>query len=90
MISLPDEEARISMLRNLLKNHQHRLSQRDFEEVADITEGYSGSDLAALAKDAAMGPIREIDPQLVPTLKHKEVLLCFFVSSCRTEILLCC
>ncbi|GAU88729.1 hypothetical protein RvY_01368 [Ramazzottius varieornatus] len=73
MISLPDEEARISMLRNLLKNHQHRLDQNDFEEVADLTEGYSGSDLAALAKDAAMGPIREIDPQLVPTLKHKEI-----------------
>jgi SpoVK/Ycf46/Vps4 family AAA+-type ATPase len=73
MIPLPDEEARISMIRRLLKDHQHSLTEADFEDVASATDGYSGSDLAALAKDAAMGPIREIDPTRVPTLKHKEV-----------------
>ncbi|OQV23633.1 Spastin [Hypsibius exemplaris] len=73
MIPLPDDEARMSMIKRLLRDHQHSLTQADFDEVAVATEGYSGSDLAALAKDAAMGPIREIDPSRVPTLKHKEI-----------------
>lgn len=73
MIPLPDEEARIGMIKKLVKDHQHSLTESDFDEVSDMTEGYSGSDLAALAKDAAMGPIRELDPVRVPTLKPKEV-----------------
>ncbi len=29
-------------------------------QVAQLTGGYSGSDLASLARDAAYGPIREL------------------------------
>ena len=81
MIPLPDEEARVAMIKRLLQNHHHSLSNADFEEVATVTEGYSGSDLTALAKDAAMGPIREIDPAKVATFKHKEVRATFRLST---------
>lgn len=30
-------------------------------KLAEMTDGYSGSDLTALAKDAALGPIRGND-----------------------------
>ena len=35
------------------------------QEIAGASEGYSGSDLTALAKDAALGPIRELNPDQV-------------------------
>jgi spastin len=35
------------------------LSQFELSWLARVTDGYSGSDLTALAKDAALGPIRE-------------------------------
>ncbi|XP_055337844.1 spastin-like [Paramacrobiotus metropolitanus] len=73
MIPLPDEEARMGMIKKLVGDHPAALREEDFEEIADMTEGYSGSDLAALAKDAAMGPIREVDPARVPNLKPKEI-----------------
>lgn len=34
------------------------LSTRDMDTLAVLTDGYSGSDLTSLAKDAALAPIR--------------------------------
>jgi spastin len=36
------------------------LNNKQLKQLADLTEGYSSSDLTALAKDAALGPIRGI------------------------------
>ena len=41
--------------------------------LATLTEGYSGSDLTALAKDAALGPIREMGIEQVKNV-HPESL----------------
>ncbi|KAG2467356.1 SPAST protein, partial [Polypterus senegalus] len=49
---------RLRLLKNLLGKHGNPLSQKDLTELARMTDGYSGSDLTALAKDAALGPIR--------------------------------
>nr|XP_014342508.1 PREDICTED: spastin [Latimeria chalumnae] len=57
-VSLPNEETRLKLLKNLLYKHGNPLTQKDLEQLARMTEGYSGSDLTALAKDAALGPIR--------------------------------
>lgn len=43
-----------------MRKQNNPLSRRDLEHLAAKTEGYSGSDLTALAKDAALGPIREM------------------------------
>jgi spastin len=58
-IGLPDHETRICMVKKLLDKQSHALNSRDLNELARLTEGYSGSDLTALAKDASLGPIRE-------------------------------
>jgi len=61
-VCMPNPKTRVILLNKLLSKHNSPLSQREVEHLAGITEGYSGSDLAALAKDAALGPIRELGP----------------------------
>jgi len=58
-IGLPDTQTRVSMINKLLENQSHSLRSYDTKELARLTDGYSGSDLTALAKDASLGPIRE-------------------------------
>lgn len=58
-IGLPDTETRALLIKKLLENQSHNLDYHEIHELARLTDGYSGSDLTALAKDAALGPIRE-------------------------------
>lgn len=59
-VTLPDLQTRISLLLRLLAKHNDPLTSEELSEMAVLTEGYSGSDLTGLAKDAALGPIRGI------------------------------
>lgn len=59
MIPLPDREARLEMLTKGLKEVTHALTEREMGEVLDSTDGYSGSDMAGLCREAAMGPCRD-------------------------------
>ncbi|XP_043273063.1 spastin isoform X2 [Venturia canescens] len=67
-VTLPDTQTRIMLLTRLLGKHNNPLSKEELEEMAVLTEGYSGSDLTGLAKDAALGPIRELNPEQVKAL----------------------
>ncbi|KJH50342.1 ATPase, AAA family [Dictyocaulus viviparus] len=60
-IALPDEEARCTIVKNLLADMKHSLDEKQFNQVAKLTEGYSGADVRQLCAEAAMGPIRDID-----------------------------
>lgn len=57
-VSLPDQATRIKLIKRLLSSHGDPLTDKELLELANLTEGYSGSDLTNLAKDAALGPIR--------------------------------
>ncbi|EPS70922.1 hypothetical protein M569_03831, partial [Genlisea aurea] len=59
-IPLPSSEARAWIVRNLLeKDGLFSLSKGDMDRICKLTEGYSGSDMKNLVKDASMGPLRE-------------------------------
>ncbi|KAK1440949.1 hypothetical protein QVD17_06784 [Tagetes erecta] len=59
-IPLPSSEARAWIIRNLLmKDGLFELSTEDIDAICNLTEGYSGSDMKNLVKDASMGPLRE-------------------------------
>lgn len=72
-VSLPDQTTREHLLKQLLAKQGCRLSDSALDHLATLTKGYSGSDLTALAKDAALEPIREIDVEQVKNLDLKEI-----------------
>lgn len=64
-VDLPNSEAREVLIRHLLRNIPHDFGSSDARELVNLTKGYSGSDLSALCKEAAMFPVRG--------LSHKEM-----------------
>ncbi|XP_037947228.1 spastin isoform X1 [Teleopsis dalmanni] len=67
-VSLPDLDTRELLLRHLLQRQGSPLDTDALRRLAKLTEGYSGSDLTALAKDAALEPIRELNVEEVKNL----------------------
>ncbi|XP_050311713.1 spastin isoform X1 [Anthonomus grandis grandis] len=72
-VTLPDLETRIALLKKLLSKQGCTLTQQELKRLATLTEGYSASDLTALAKDAALAPIRELQPEQVKQLDPSAV-----------------
>ncbi|KAL9892437.1 spastin isoform 1-T1 [Glossina fuscipes fuscipes] len=67
-VSLPDLDTRELLLRKLLQKQGNPLDSDALKRLAKLTDGYSGSDLTALAKDAALEPIRELNVEQVKNL----------------------
>ncbi|XP_058945636.2 fidgetin-like protein 1 [Pocillopora verrucosa] len=59
-IPLPDAGAREQIMYSLLSQQKCSLSQEDVNTIVQHTHGYSGSDMANLCREAALGPIRSI------------------------------
>ncbi|WZH46498.1 oligomeric complex COG6-domain-containing protein [Fusarium acuminatum] len=64
-IPLPEPTTRETQLRTLLGQQKHDLSNEDILKLVQLTDGFSGSDITALAKDAAMGPLRSLGEALL-------------------------
>ncbi|KAK5144999.1 hypothetical protein LTR04_001418 [Oleoguttula sp. CCFEE 6159] len=64
-IPLPEDHVREKQLRTLLSHQKHGLTEKDLERLVVLTDGFSGSDITALAKDAAMGPLRSLGEKLL-------------------------
>ncbi|XAR52000.1 Microtubule-severing ATPase [Bertholletia excelsa] len=72
-IPLPSSDARAWIIRNLLeKDGLFKLSKEDTDTICKLTEGYSGSDMKNLVKDASMGPLREALKQGIEITKLKK------------------
>ncbi|CAH3179806.1 unnamed protein product [Porites evermanni] len=72
-VPLPDKETRKVLLSKLLVKHHNPLSSAEMETLSRQTEGYSGSDLTALARDAALGPIRDLRPDQIQSVDASKV-----------------
>ncbi|KAI9685364.1 MAG: hypothetical protein M1822_004495 [Bathelium mastoideum] len=64
-IPLPEDHVRALQLRTLLSHQTHGLSEEELGRLVELTDGFSGSDMTALAKDAAMGPLRSLGEKLL-------------------------
>ena len=54
-IPLPDEKGRMAMMKRLLSQQNHVLSESEIIEVVKKTDGYSGSDMDGLIRESALG-----------------------------------
>ncbi|SAL95361.1 hypothetical protein [Absidia glauca] len=59
-IPLPDAQTRAKMFALNVGATQCKLTMPDYEQLANLTEGYSGSDIAIIVRDALMEPIRTV------------------------------
>ncbi|KAK8218190.1 P-loop containing nucleoside triphosphate hydrolase protein [Phyllosticta capitalensis] len=71
-IPLPEDHVRKAQLQTLLSHQKHSISEDELDELVALTEGFSGSDITALAKDAAMGPLRSLGEKLLH-MKMEEI-----------------
>ncbi len=62
-IGVPDEEARLEILQIHTRNMPLE-KDVDLKELARLTHGYTGADLAALAKEAAIKALRRVLPEI--------------------------
>ena len=58
-IGLPDETARIQLFK-IHCGEEQNIAEEEYSILGKMTDGYSGSDLAIVIKDAFMEPLREI------------------------------
>lgn len=59
-VPLPEQDARVHILKNLMKNVQNEITTTDFLKIGELTQGYSGADMETLCREASMEPIRSI------------------------------
>lgn len=59
-ISLPDKAARMRMFELAVGDTKCELTQADYKQLGEMTEGYSGSDISIAVQDALMQPVRKI------------------------------
>lgn len=71
-IPLPEPETRRAHFQKLLASTPNSLTDEDMDSLVELTEGYSGSDITSLAKDAAIWPIRELGAKML-SLKEVEI-----------------
>ncbi|MEM0362885.1 MAG: CDC48 family AAA ATPase [Sulfolobaceae archaeon] len=62
-IPLPDKQGRLEILQIHTRN-MPLSNDVDLEKLADITHGYTGADLAALVREAAMNALRRYLPKI--------------------------
>lgn len=55
----PSHRDRKRLLFRFLDGIEHSISRKELDEIAVATNGWSGSDLESLAREAAMAPVRE-------------------------------
>ncbi|KAI7863352.1 P-loop containing nucleoside triphosphate hydrolase protein [Spinellus fusiger] len=59
-IPLPDGPARVRMFQLNVGSTPCHLGPADYKRLGDMTEGYSGSDISIIVRDALMQPIRKV------------------------------
>eukprot|EP00730_Choanoeca_flexa_P006986 TRINITY_DN12260_c0_g2_i12.p1 TRINITY_DN12260_c0_g2~~TRINITY_DN12260_c0_g2_i12.p1 ORF type:complete len:506 (+),score=140.74 TRINITY_DN12260_c0_g2_i12:57-1574(+) len=84
-VPMPDVRMRASLIKRLLQQVAHCMTERDLLKVSQQLEGYSASDCTALVREAAMGPIRALGSRLehTPADQVRPVNSSDFTAACK-------
>ncbi|XP_064790576.1 fidgetin-like protein 1 isoform X2 [Oncorhynchus masou masou] len=85
-IPLPEAAARRQIVSNLMACEKSQLEEEELESVVTGTEGFSGADMTGLCREAALGPIRNIQLSDIATITPDQVrpiLHCDFQEALR-------
>jgi vacuolar protein-sorting-associated protein 4 len=85
-IPLPEVQARRRMFELNIGDTPNDLSPADFTTLAQQTEGYSGSDIAVIVRDALMQPVRRVlaATHFRPVRRHRELPLFACATRCAS------
>lgn len=73
-IPLPELDARVQILQNLLKKtNQTDVTDAQMKEIGRLTDGFSGADMKQLCHEASMGPIRSISMEQMEHINLADV-----------------
>lgn len=76
-------------MKNLIKDQKSSLDDAEYEKIAEMTEGYSGADMATLCQEAAYGPIRDVDVDIENiSLEDVSWILFFLYKSSKPCVIL--
>ncbi|KAI8346106.1 Fidgetin-like protein 1 in complex with Adp [Mortierella sp. GBAus27b] len=64
-IPLPEKAGRLGLMTRLLEKQPHNLTPDQIQDICDRTAGYSGSDMTGLCREAALGPVRAIQGDIL-------------------------
>lgn len=67
-IPLPDKKAREEMFRLHLEKKGFKIEGITYEELAELTEGYSGRDIRTVCQTAIMSMLRRANPDIIEKL----------------------
>lgn len=60
-VPLPEGDGRRQMIENLIRQYKNEIDAAELDRISEATEGYSGSDIFNLCREASLEPLREID-----------------------------
>merc|ERR1712137_323131 len=87
-IGLPDLAARQRMFEIHTKKCPHVLTSNQFRQLAEATEGYSGSDIAICVREAMMQPVRKVQDAThfkkvsAPDRKNRTIICNNYMTPC--------
>ncbi|KAF9093621.1 hypothetical protein BGX29_009865 [Mortierella sp. GBA35] len=64
-IPLPESQGRHGLMMRLLETQLHDLTADQIQDICERTAGYSGSDMNGLCREAAMGPVRAVQGDIL-------------------------
>ncbi|TDG46733.1 hypothetical protein AWZ03_006913 [Drosophila navojoa] len=72
-VRLPVAKARQMIIQKLIKEIHHNLSDAQIEELANLTEGYSGADMDSFCRYAAMQPLRALTTAQIDVIDAQQL-----------------
>jgi len=72
-VHLPEAGTRKAIIQKLLKGNETSITEAELDEIANLTENYSGADLTRLCQEAALLPLRELSMSSITTVAAESV-----------------